>query len=677
MAEGGAEQQPTGAQPGARDVFISYASQDTAVAEAVCAALERDGVMCWIAPRDVTPGAHYSGEIVHAIDGARAIVLVLSQDAAVSPHVLREVERATSRRHPVVVLRIDLAPLPAELEYFLNTSQWLDASGGDTARLMPKLIAGVRTAIKAPLATPAKAPMPHASVPSAPARLPKRGTIIVASLVGLMLSGFLVDRLWLSSRRAVPTPAPVVAASTTAPITAPAAIPEKSVAVLPFVDQSEKRDQQYLAEGMTEGLTTLLLKLPQLSVIGRSSSSRFKGSTEDLPAIGAKLGAAYLVAGTVGSAGSRVRVSARLIESRSGGELWAENYDREFGDVLALQDQISTRIARALQITLTAEDVMPQRRLRSSEAYKLYLRGLSAYDKMRPDVLSEAQSYFEQALALDQSFVHAAEGLALTHVAQATGETIVPRSAWQSARRAAELALRIDSKSTSAHAVEGLVKGMLDFDWDAAEAELGAALALNERDPVAWDFAARVAHVRGQTDLALRRIGASLALDPLNPYALDTLGQIFFAKGDLDAAEKAYRRLADASPAFDGNHQLLAEILVARGDREGALREAEAEVSVDARDQARAVVYHALGRESEAKAALERILPYSRDIWPNGIATVYARRGDLDKAFFWYDRARVQRDPELPMFIRADFFFGKLRGDPRYKTLLAKMNLTE
>jgi hypothetical protein len=136
VAKGGGEGQTIGPRTGTPDVFISYASHDTAIADNVATALEGQGVKCWIAPRDVTPGAHYASEIVHAIDSAKAIVLILSQDAATSPHVLREIERATSKRHPVVTLRLDQAPLPAEFEYFLNTSQWLDATGSNDTRLI-------------------------------------------------------------------------------------------------------------------------------------------------------------------------------------------------------------------------------------------------------------------------------------------------------------------------------------------------------------------------------------------------------------------------------------------------------------------------------------------------------------------------------------------------------------
>ena len=166
MAEGSGEGQATGADNGTPDVFISYASQDAAVADAVVSALERQGLKCWIAPRDVTPGEFYAGAIVHAIDAARVVVLILSQNAAGSPHVLREVERATSNRHSVVSLRIDQAPLPAEFEYFLNTSQWLDASAGVMAAVLPQLVEAVRKILALP--APSTAQVPPLEAPHLP-----------------------------------------------------------------------------------------------------------------------------------------------------------------------------------------------------------------------------------------------------------------------------------------------------------------------------------------------------------------------------------------------------------------------------------------------------------------------------------------------------------------------------
>lgn len=205
------------------DVFVSYASQDGVVADGVCDALEQAGLRCWIAPRDVTPGTFYADQIVHAIDAAKAIVLILSQNAGASPHVHREVERATSKRHPVVSLRIDRASLPAGLEYFLNTSQWLDASGGDTARAMPKLVAALRLAIDRPAATnpaivapPTAGKPPSTSNPSGDGSR-RRIAIVAGSLLAVAIAGFTVYSLRLSENRAVVPPAVVMQSPHTLP----------------------------------------------------------------------------------------------------------------------------------------------------------------------------------------------------------------------------------------------------------------------------------------------------------------------------------------------------------------------------------------------------------------------------------------------------------------------------
>lgn len=153
----------------ATQAFISYASADGATANAVCAALEREGVKCWIAPRDVAPGEFYAANIVHAIDTTRVMVLVLSQHAADSAHVLREVERASSKRHPIIALRTDLEPLPDGLENFLNTSQWLDASAAGVERTLPRLVDAVKAALAKSSAAP---PRP----PSSPRRRPRGRT---------------------------------------------------------------------------------------------------------------------------------------------------------------------------------------------------------------------------------------------------------------------------------------------------------------------------------------------------------------------------------------------------------------------------------------------------------------------------------------------------------------------
>jgi TolB-like protein len=190
--------------------------------------------------------------------------------------------------------------------------------------------------------------------------------------------------------------------------------PETSIAVLPFLDMSEQKDEEYFADGMAEEVIDLLTKIPELRVIGRTSSFSFKGRPDDLRSIGEKLRASYLVEGSVRRANNRVRVTALLIDAHSGTHVWSEAYDRDFGDVLALQDQIASGIARALQLAVGA-DVREVRHLHNTEAYMFYLRGRSAIDRGDAGV-SEAKTYFEQSLSLDPTFLRAAEALALAYV---------------------------------------------------------------------------------------------------------------------------------------------------------------------------------------------------------------------------------------------------------------------
>jgi TolB-like protein/Flp pilus assembly protein TadD len=674
MAEGGGDERASGSTP---LVFISYASQDTAVADAVVEALERNGLQCWIAPRDVTPGASYAGQIIHAIDAVKASVLILTQDAASSPHVLREVERAASKRHPIVSLRIDQAPLPADFEYFLNTSHWLDTTARDMGRALPKLVAAVRVALQAPAVTPAGSPTANARAPSASARLPKRTAIVMASVVGLAILGWAADRLWLSSRRGVANP--VLSPIASAPTSAAAAptISERSIAVLPFTDMSEKKDQEYFGDGMAEEILDLLAKIPDLTVIGRTSSFQFKGRSEDLRLIGEKLRVAYVVEGSVRKAGPRIRVTAQLIDARTGSHIWSNSYDRDFGDVLTLQDEIATGITRALQLAVGADDTRPVRRLQNQEAYTLYLRGLSFLDSQHEEQLAQAKNYFEQALALDPSMLRAAEALALTYVASGLDENVPAPTAWQQAKAAAERALRIDSNSATAHAVLGFVHAYDEFDWKNAEAEFGKALSLNPRDPVTLYLAAGVAYARVQRIDALQRINGSLALDPLNPYAQQALGEMLLHSGDLAGAESALRQSLAISPSFDESHLFIAEILLLRGHPEAALAQVQAESAADAKVLGLVLVNHALGRHAESDAALVRLTRNSAVLWPYAIALAHAYRGEVNEAFEWMEKAYELRDAEFIFSIHAHPMFERLRGDPRYKELVRKMNLQE
>jgi adenylate cyclase len=242
---------------------------------------------------------------------------------------------------------------------------------------------------------------------------------------------------------------------------------DKSIAVLPFTDMSEKKDQEYFADGMAEEILDLLAKIPGLTVIGRTSSFQFKGKNEDLRTIGSTLGATYVVEGSVRKAGERLRVTAQLIDAQNGSHLWFETYNEDAGDVLKVQDQIATGLVRALQVTVRADDLQSQPKVKDAKAYDLYLRGRHAMDRFDKDGFESAAGYFQQALEIDPSLIRAAEWLGAAHEFMAEWGFVPVREGYEQARKSVGRALTLDPRSGLAHSLMCTIH-LHDWDWAAA-----------------------------------------------------------------------------------------------------------------------------------------------------------------------------------------------------------------
>ena len=414
MAERGGEAQAMDAHSGTHDVFISYASHDAAVANDVSAALESQGIRCWIAPRDVTPGAFYADEIVHAIDACKAIVLILSNNAAASPHVLREIERGTSKRRPVLSLRIDQAQLPAGLQYFLNTSHWLDAVSGNIALSFPKLVSAVRLAIKKPAAPPSATAEKRVGGSDFRVSYPTDGNtpryrtaIVMASVVVAGIASYAAYIYWQPERRSTASAVPMVASPAPTDETAASAIPERSVAVLPFADMSEKRDQEYFSDGLSEELIDMLTKVPDLRVPARTSSFYFKGKQMKIPEIARELRVAHVLEGSVRRSGYRLRITAELIRADNGYHVWSQTYDRTPNDIFKVQDEIARAVVDALKLSLPAVPKPKAASAEDTEAYTLFLQARARLVQPSRQGTEEAAVYLKQALDLDPKFAPA------------------------------------------------------------------------------------------------------------------------------------------------------------------------------------------------------------------------------------------------------------------------------
>jgi TolB-like protein len=294
-------------------------------------------------------------------------------------------------------------------------------------------------------------------------------------------------------------------------LVAPAAvIGDKSIAVLPFVDLSEKRDQEYFADGMAEEVLVLLAKIPGLTVIGRASSFQFKGANQDLRVVSTTLGVTYVVQGSVRRADDRVHVTAQLIDARDGANRWSEAYDRPAGDAIRVQDEIATSLARALGVIVNTDRPRSRRHLNSDEAYDLYLRG--AYAKLRNDVdgLETAAIFLQHALDIDPSLADAAEVLAGTYYAQANMSIVPARAGFERARRAAEIALKLDPLRANTHAILGAIYTAYDRDWHAADREFKEALTLAPHDGTVLWRVAQLPVALGQYETARRLYRESL-----------------------------------------------------------------------------------------------------------------------------------------------------------------------
>jgi TolB-like protein len=640
-----------------RPVFISYASQDVAIAQKVCSALEAAGFPCWIAPRNVVPGTMYADGIVHAIDESSILVLILSEQAVTSAHVGREIERAVSKRHPVVALRIDAAPLTAAFEYFLNQSQWIEGGGSDAA--IAQLVSAVGQHLAPGNATsPTNASHGSAVHPKAATR--RRPWVVAAVVVAVLLvSGYFLDKAWRSKHETT--------AST-------AVVSDKSIAVLPFTDMSEKKDHEYFADGMAEEILDLLAKIPGLTVIGRTSSFQFKGKNEDLRTIGAKLNAAYVLEGSVRNSRDQVRITAQLIDTRTGTHEWSETYERPIGDVLKLQDAIAAAVVRELQLTVTAEYLKSRVTSKNAEAYDLYLRGRHAVDSFEKEGLDQAVTLFQQALDRDPSFADAAAMLADTYVDQVFAGNLAPGAGVEQARRAASNALKLDPTNVLAHVAMAEIHAMYDWDWVGAQGDLQRAAALAPGNVDVLSAEAALSEALGHWDDALRHIKAALAKDPINPSSLAELSIIQWSRGHFPEAEAAERRVLDIRPTFGYGHFNLGLLLLERDARDTALLEMQQESIDEAKQEGLAMVYHALGRKTESDAALAAMIQDQADGHALDIAEVYAFRGESDDAMRYLERAYAQKAPYL-FSIKGDYSLRSLGKDPRYKAFLKKMNL--
>ena len=477
--------------------------------------------------------------------------------------------------------------------------------------------------------------------------------------VGLVMLGAIVAGTFLFSHR----PArPALAAV------------EKSVAVLPFTDLSQAKDQEYFCDGISEEILDALAKVEGLRVVARTSSFSFKGKNADVSEIAQKLNVQNVLEGSLRREGNRIRISAQLVSAANGFHLWSQTYEREMQGVFAAQDEITRAIVDALKIKLAVAP--PARAQHNIEAYDLYLQGLYLSNKSDEESLRKSLSLFQRALDIDPNFARAWTGIAKSWFSLAD-QYVKPLEAYPLVQAAATKAIALDAREADAYCYLGEAEAVLSWDYAKKEARLNQALAIDPNSAAAHLILGQLRAAKGDMAPAIEHMQLAERADPLSPMTANFAGLIYLSAGYMDEAIAEGQRTLDLDP----NYVYFESALAAAYRAQGRYQEAAA-VLEKQRDLTRelipslAITYALMGRTAEAHAILDQLLECARTKYfaADWIAAIYLTFGETDEAFRWLDRAvEDHSEPLEALALRLEF--RPLHSDARFADLLRRVGI--
>jgi serine/threonine-protein kinase len=456
----------------------------------------------------------------------------------------------------------------------------------------------------------------------------------------------------------------------------------ESIAVLPLVNLSGDPEQEFFTDGMTEALIASLAQIRALRVISRTSAMQYKGAKQPLPEIARALNVDAIVEGGVLRSGERVRVTANLIEAATDRHLWSKSYERDVGDVLALQGTIARAIADEVRIEITPRE---QRRLATGRAvdpaaYEPYLKGRYCWNRRTVPELRRGIEFFQQAIEADPTYAEAYAGLADSYNILADMSAMRPSEGFAIARAAAERALEIDDQLAEAHTSMGFLRTFHEWNWSGAEESYRRALAINPGYATAHQWHAEFLVTQARFDEALTEARRAHTLDPLAFILGTTVGDVLFFSRRYDEAIAQLRATVEMEPRFLPAHNDLGRALAQRGDYDESIAEFQTASRLAGSDpKASAGLAHVLalaGRHDEARAILADMEARAATglVSINAIAVIHVALGELEGGITWIERAFQERDRAL-VWAKVHPRLDPLRSDPRFQAVLARMGL--
>jgi TolB-like protein/Tfp pilus assembly protein PilF len=673
-------------------VFLSYASEDAPAAQRICAALRAAGIEVWFDQSELRGGDAWDNSIRKQIKACALFVPIISKNSRVRAegYFRLEWKLAVDRSHLMAADKAFLLPVVIDATHEADARvperfrdvQWSRLPEGETS---PAFVERVRRLLSpdAP-SDPARAAPAAVSAPRRPRGAPfsRIAVAVVVALMVVALAYLVVDKYRSPKTTAAPPlpavespPAPVTGANpgpSAAPSAAPSAISDRSIAVMPFVDMSEKKDQEYFSDGLSEELIGMLSKVPDLRVPASSSSFFFKGKPTSLADIAKTLRVANVLEGSVRKSGNQLRITAQLTRVDTGYQIWTESYDREFKDILKVQRDIAASVVKALQLKLAPDLSGTSTVTPSASAYNLFLQGQYFVRRANIDDTQKGIELLKRSIAEEPRYAPAHALLAGANVfmvAFGTGGS----AELELARAEAETALRFDPTLVQALTVSANL-ALIKYDWTAAGAQVDRALALEPNNTWALFIKGTLARAHGHLDDAIAYYRRALEGNPLETGTRLHLAFALQAAGRTEEARAEVNDALAISPNAVKLNFTLGMLELAQGRPDSARAFVDREAAQWYRLTGQAIVADAQKRTADADAALEQLIDTDANSSAVQIAQVYAMRKDLDAAFQWLDRAYAQYDPGL-VFSQTDPLLVNLRGDPRFAAIRRKLNL--
>jgi len=462
---------------------------------------------------------------------------------------------------------------------------------------------------------------------------------------------------------------------------APAASAKKSIAVLPFEDLSQAKNNEYLCDGISETLINALTNIESLWVPAQTSAFFFKGKTRDIREIGQKLGVDNVLEGSVQVAGDNLRVTARISDVQDGRQVWSEIYNRKMADIFAIQDEIAKAIVTALKIKLLGEKGVPliKNYTENLEAYSLYLQGRDLWNKRTKESLNKSIEYFEKAIEKDANYALAYSGIADSYVVLGENALMPPNDVFPKAIAAARKALELDYGLAEAHVSLAMLLYICDHNFREAEKEFKTAIELNPRYATAHQWLAMFLSGLGCHDEAINEISYARELDPNSPRINVCVGVILYFARKYDRAIRELNKSIELFPEHAANYGMIGAVYTLAGRYEEAINAFNHALELDplSGGTKKAFAAYCFGRSGNRVEAQKRLEDLVKDAnkgfaSPIEIAMIYVGLGDKERAFIWLGKAFSENDAQL-IYLKAEPAFDPLRSDPRYSELLKKI----